>query len=109
MQQLNEYFTPTKLSDLNTKVASPYGFSIARQELQVYEAREALAKLADMIEDLKEMSKKAEAIQEFAKENGLEDMVSFCCWSNTEYELDNIVRADVESDAMQWMRSNHNC
>lgn len=108
MEQLNEYFSPTKLAELNTKAEGYYG-SVARQELKVYNKREALAKLAEMIEDLKEMSKKAEAIQEFAKENDLENMVSFCCWSDTEYELDNIVRADVESDAMQWMRSNHNC
>ncbi|QNO00643.1 hypothetical protein QGX17_gp079 [Pseudomonas phage phiPsa381] len=108
MQQLNEYFSPTKLAELNTKSEGHYG-GMARQELEVYSKQEALAKLAEMLEDLKQVSKKAEAIQEFAKENGLEDMVSFCCWSDAQWELDKMVQADVESDAMQWMRSNHNC
>ena len=108
MQQLNEYFSPTKLSELSTRAEGRYG-DMARQELQVYEKREALAKLAEMIEDLKQVTQKAEAIQEFAKENGIEDMVSFCCWSGVEWELGNITQADVEYDAMKWMASNHNC
>lgn len=108
MERLNEYFCPTKLAELNTKADGYYG-GMARQELEVYSKREALAKLAEMIEDLKQVTKKAEAIQAFVKEHDLDSMVSFCCWSNAEWELDNMVAADVESDAMQWMRSNHNC
>ena len=108
MEKLNEYFTSTKLAELNTKAEGYYG-GMARQELEVYDKREALAQLAVMIEDLKEVSKKAEAIQTFAKDNGLEDMVSFCCWTNAEWELDNMVQADVQCDAMKWMASNHNC
>lgn len=109
MQQINEYFSPTKLAELRTKAADGYYGGMARQELAVYDRREALANLADMIEDLKQVSKKVEAIQEYAKEHGLENMVSFCCWGDAQWEIDNMIQADVESDAIQWMRSNHNC
>ncbi|QHZ60100.1 hypothetical protein PJKIFABJ_00164 [Pseudomonas phage PE09] len=109
MQQLIEYFSPTKLAELETKVASPYGFRMARQELEVYNNRDALAMLADKIEELRGITAKVEEIQKFAEDNGLEDMVSFCCWNNAEYEIDNILQADVQYDAMKWMRSNHDC
>ena len=109
MERFNEYFSPTKLAELNTKVESPYGFRIARQELEVYGKREQLAQLAAMIEELKSVMGKVEEIQKFAEDNGLEDMVSFCCWGNAEYEIDNVINADVQYDAMNWMRSNHDC
>lgn len=109
MDQLNEYFSPTKLAELRTKAQDRF-YTTARQELKVYEKREALAKLSEMLEDLqKSMAEKVEAVQEFAKENDLENMVSFCCWSDSQWEIGNMVNADVEHDAMKWMSSNHDC
>lgn len=129
MNQIDEYFSPTKLAELKTTVhleIPPFvqggGWEAnsersitsskvraAEQKLEVYSSREKLAQLSNMIEELNSIHDKVEAIQDFAKENGLADMVSFCCWSDTGSALDEIIGCDVEEDAIKWMHSNHNC
>lgn len=129
MDMLDQYFTPTKLAELNTMVniqLVPYvkdgGWEVnrhhyhsrqapaqARQALEVYESRENLVKLAEMIEGLKSIENKVEEIQQFVKDNGMEDMVSFCAWDDPMSTLQQILNADLESDALRWMHSNHDC
>lgn len=129
MNQIDEYFTSTKVAELKTEASEeipPFVqgggwdknkarvFRLARvraaeQKLEVYDAREKLAHLATMIEDLKLIENKVEAIQDFAKENGLDDMVSFCCWSDTGSVIHEMMNCNIEDDAVKWMHSNHSC
>lgn len=129
MNQIDEYFTPTKLAELKTTVQleippfvqgggweanrprehAAFAVSQAKQELEVYDSREKLAQLATMIEDLKGIAGKIEEVQEFAKANGLDSMVSFCAWSDPFCTLDSIINCEPEEDAIQWMHSDHSC
>lgn len=129
MKEITEFFTPTKLAELKTDLTTkqvPYkggagwegnseyyrtsGLSArASQLLEVYDAREKLAQLSVMIEELKGVESKVEEIQNFIRSNDLESMVSFCAYGDLMDSIPNIVNADLASDAMQWAHSNHNC
>lgn len=129
MKQIDEYFTPTKLAELKTDLNLPFvpwvkdgGWEVnkhhyqstkapaqARQALQVYDAREKLAKLAEMIEGLKDIEGKVVEIHDFVKDNNLDEMVSFCAWEDPMENISRIMQANLESDAMGWMHSDHSC
>lgn len=129
MSKIDEYFTPTKLSEIKTAAKleiPPYipdagweanrpreraAFYVrqANQHLEVYDARAKLAKLAEMIEGLKEIEGKVEEIQNFVNANDLDNMVNFPSWDDPLEALPKILRADLEGDALQWMHSDHSC
>lgn len=129
MSKINEYFSTTKLSELKTTVQQEIPEYIqgggweanrpreraafyvrqARQQLEVYDAREKLAELARMIEGIKEIEGKVEEIQNFVEANDLDSMVDFSSWDDPMEALPKILRADLEGDALQWMHSDHSC
>lgn len=131
MERLNEFFTPTKLVELETDLKVefvPYvqgaGWEVnrlhyqsrekptfARQALEVYSKREALAKLALMIEELKAIGiqEKLEEIRKFARDNGVDSMVDFCAWGNDFDDFDAILESNPFDSAISWMASTQDC
>lgn len=112
MDKLTEFFSPTKLVEIQTKIDNPvtdrYGDRDYRpqQYKKVYDKREALTKVAEMLEELKVLAKKADEIHEFCRENDIDDMMSFdSYWT----DIDSMLQADPASDALAWAASNHNC
>jgi hypothetical protein len=131
MDRLTEYFTPVKLVELNTDLSIkfvPYdrdkGWehnrlhyesrerpAFARQALEVYSKREALAKIALMIEELKAIGiqEKLEEIRKFARDNGVDSMVDFCAWGNEFDDFDSILESNPVDSAFRWMASTQDC
>lgn len=112
MDKLTEFFSPTKLAEIQTKIDNSvpdrYGDRDYRpqQYKKVYDKREALTKVAEMLEELKGLANKADEIREFCRENDIDDMMSFdSYWT----DIDSMLQADPASDALAWAASNHNC
>jgi hypothetical protein len=131
MEKLNEYFTPVKLAELKTNLNIPFvpydrdkGWEhnklhyesrdkpvFARQALEVYSKREALAKITLMIEELKAMGiqEKLEEIRKFARDNDIDSMIDFCAWGNEFDDMHMIIESDPATSAMNWMASTQDC
>jgi hypothetical protein len=81
----------------------------AKQVNEVLSKREALGKLAEMIEAFKErVSIDADSIREFAKNNDIDNMLDWCPWDT--WSVDPILEStDPLESAVKWMHSDHSC